>query len=300
MILLDTAGLPAGVVSALMARGAQTLPLLWVANPNRHAKAVLDAVPDDTLLLEHDPLADDAMGAAARALLYFWNGWPAEARMHGSLAHEPERLYIEALCRRQADGGAASKELFQEINGHPLFPELAAYALDAISASVASPLKRLRQTILFADQWEPFAFADMFDQAQLGKLDPTGEQIVRNLQSCEFELLLAHCLDAAVGQPLVRRQKSATERRRPASRPPARRPVDRPHAQHPAPASKPTPPEKEEPRQPQIGKEFYVLCPKCQAKLIVAETSRGTTTRCDNCAATFLVPERALGPLAGR
>lgn len=293
MILLDTAGLPARLVSVLMARGAQTPQLTWATAPNRHAKTVLDEAPEDTNLLEREKLGDEAMAAGVRALLYLWSGWPSEAAMHASLAPEAEGLYVQAIGQRQAGDVPGSKELFQKLDGHAVFPELAEYAQDAISAAVSGPLKRLRETIVFAEGWEPYAFADTYDQARIGKLDLTSEQIVRNLQCYEFELLFAHVLDAAVGEKLVRRQKGVVAPRS-TPRPPARRPATRPGPTSVAPAGKPKTPEAPGPRQPLIGREFHVLCPKCQTKLIVAESSRGSSTRCEKCAATFLVPARAV------
>lgn len=92
MIKLDTSPSPTHIVTILMLRGAQLPPLQWHVNPNRNAKSELDGIADDKKLLDCDPLADEGMAAAVRALLYLWDGWPAECDMYSQAAPEKERL----------------------------------------------------------------------------------------------------------------------------------------------------------------------------------------------------------------
>ncbi len=204
MIKLDTSQIPPRVAAVLMQRGAQLPPIQWHINPNQSGKRYLDESTDDKTLLGCDPLADDEMAAAVRALLFFWNGWPAESVMHAHLAPDKERGYIDALIKRQAGDSAASKDLLQKISEHPIYKPLGDYATEEIGLSVAPGLKRLREVIAFGELWEPYAYADVYEQARAGQLDPAGERVVRSLQCREFELLFAYCLEAATGRKLAR------------------------------------------------------------------------------------------------
>ncbi|MBU0641041.1 MAG: hypothetical protein KKB50_19430 [Planctomycetes bacterium] len=283
---LDTSHYPPPMVAMLMARGAELLPLQWHLNPSRAAKGNLDELTDDQRLFGVSQLADEPMGAAVRALLYLWNGWPAEAEMYAELAEERERTYVVALCKRQVGDPAGAKERFQGIADHPVFRPLAEYAIKTIGLSTARALKRLREVIAFGEQWEPHAFTDVYEQARDGQLDPAGEKIVRQLQRREFELLFQFCMAGAVGEALTARRaappkQSLPVRPRTPSRAPRRTPaksssVKTTHLLDPV----------------SVGVGVHVLCPKCNHKLVFPETTRGCAGKCDQCGIAFLVPQR--------
>ena len=296
MIMLDTSRMPARVVAALMARGAQFPPLVWHVTPNRAGKASLDAISDNQTLLGCEVLRNPEMAAAVRALLYFWNGWPDEATKHAQVAPERERKYLEALRCRQAGEADVEKALWQEIAEHPTYKPLAEYARDTIGLSTTPLLKRLREMITFAEQWEPYIFSDVHEQARSGAFDPTAEQVVCHIQCFEFELLFAHCLEAATGETRIRNMKTAAEQRRTAPpRPPVRRPVAPAKRPKPAPAPAATGEKKQE-AKPMPVLQFEVLCPKCQTLLRFPEANRGLPGKCVKCGVMFLIPERKSAP----
>lgn len=296
MIKLDTSRMPPRIVAALMARGAQLPPLEWHINPSRNAKQTLDEVEDTRALLGREELADPAMADAVRALLYVWNGWPGEAVMTAQLAPDRERAYVEAFCKRQTGDSAAAKDLFRQVGEHPIYTPLGEYAQEMIGRTSLSMLKRLRDMIAFGGQWEPYIFSDAFHQALTSNLDVAGDQIIRNLQCYEFELLFGHCLDAAAGEKLAKYQASTptTARRTPPPKTPPRRPAQ--------PTPTPTPP-KEAPKsegpkpkaapKPIATNDVGVMCPKCRKLLTFPESARGSAGRCDECSATFLIPQKA-------
>ena len=290
MIDLDTSRLPSDLATTLLLRGSQLPPLEWHVNPFRDAKSVLDTLADDKKLLGGCPLADEPMASAVRSLLYFWNGWPAECGMYAQAAPKKERLYVAALCERQAGNPADAKTRVQELNGHPIYGALAKYGLSAICTRVAAPLKRLRGMIELADEWEPYAFIDVYEQARLDKLDHAGEQIVRSIQCREFELLFVHCFEAATGGKLPAPERNAPPRRRPRQRPQTRRSIkpvgsgDSPrHDGHGA-----APPITRKPVRDSIG----ISCPKCGDVKILPPTARGTKTTCNKCRVVFLIPTK--------
>lgn len=290
MVKLDAAELPAPVARAVLARGTQVPPLAWHQHPNRAAKTALDELHADTALLGREVVASSEMAAAVRALLYLWNGWPAEAAMYAHGAPELERHFIQALVERQVGAYAAAKAAWQQVGEHPVFTELVAFAQQVIPAKSTGPLKRLRDVIEFAGQWEPHLFTDLCDQAASGKLDLAGEETVRRLQCCEFELVLAHCCEAATGAKLRRARSPAPRRATPA--------VPRRPATPPAPAAKPEPapagPRKPRPvlKPVELESGIGIACPKCRAVKMVPESRRGATDTCPKCKTVFQVPAR--------
>jgi hypothetical protein len=278
-----------------MARGADLPPITWNAHPNRAGKSALDQMPDHNKLFVREEFRDPAMAAAIQALLYLWNGWPQSAAMYAQLATPRERDYIEALAARQAGDTARTKDFFSKVDGHPIYAALAGYATETIGLSTTHLLKRLRDTIAFGEQWEPFAFGDVYEQARTGQLDPTGEQIVRSLQCREFEMLFAFCYEGATGVKLGDKKADSAARRPPPKRPtpPKRPPQHRPDDQKP-PESEPTGEKKaRKPVEPLVCLGVEVLCPKCQEINSFREDSRGSTGRCRKCGAMFLIPKKA-------
>jgi hypothetical protein len=295
MIDLDTSQLPQPIVTALMLRGADLPPIRWDEHPNRAGKTALDQMTDWKKLFGLDEVRDESMAAAVQAMLYLWNGWPDAAEMYAKLAPERERCYIDGIRHRQAGETDASKDAFTQVNGHPIFSHLALYASDTIGLSTTPLLKRLRDMIAFGEQWEPFAFGDVYEQARDGRLDPTGEQIVRSLQCREFELLFAYCYEAATGEKLVGKKPEAA----PARRPPPKRPAPKRQPQKPQDEGPPNggSPEVEKKlkaaMKPITSSGVEVLCPKCREINSFKENARGSKGRCKKCSALFLIPKRS-------
>lgn len=292
MIELDLTPFPGPVVTALMLRGAQVPPLQWHVNPQKTAKSTLDGIADDRQLLKREVLASPEMAGLVRGLLYFWNGWPAEAAMYAQLAPQRELAYLRAFVARQSGDSATAKQDLQTIEVHPIHHALATYARNVIGKTPQAQLKRLREVIEFAEQWEPFLYSDVFELAREGKLQDVPLEVVRKIQCREFELLFAFCYEVATGLKITGPKKSAE--------PPRPQPKAKPK---PKPAEEPTHEEKLErfakaravlkpiDTTGQVG----VLCPKCKAMVMVPENRRGSQTRCQKCAATFLVPARTQG-----
>jgi hypothetical protein len=96
---LDPAQLPPAIASLVFSRGRGVPPLQWTGRPNPLAARSLGEL-DDAKLFQRLGLANEAMASAVRALLYLWNGWPAEANQQVMTAPEAERNYIAAIGER--------------------------------------------------------------------------------------------------------------------------------------------------------------------------------------------------------
>lgn len=300
MIKLNVSLLPSDIANLLMLRGAAVPPLLWQNSANRVAKDLLDQAADDTALFLRAALADEAMSTAIRAMLYLWNGWHGECELYAEGAPDEERLYLGIFRQRQLGCSAEAKTLLQQLGEHPIYPALAKYATEAIGLGTDPALKRLKDVIEMGESWEPFIFSDLFAQSQVGKFCDATQEIIRGLQSVEFELLFVHCYEKATGEPLARPE--------PAGQAPARkRPVRSTRARAVArgrqpPTDKPKEGEPVEadgfPKLLSAG-EFSgvgVLCPRCGYMSVVPEERRGARHQCPKCKVNFLVPQKSPAP----
>ncbi|MEE8384934.1 MAG: hypothetical protein V3S01_03345, partial [Dehalococcoidia bacterium] len=125
MLNLDLSQLPSEMTALFMQRGSGLPPLHWPSYANRIAKATLDEI-DDAKLFRRSNLADESMGAAVRALLYLWSGWPDDCKMQAQAAPEKERIYLDSLIAQQGDEAEQAKTLLQQLDSHPIHKPLAA------------------------------------------------------------------------------------------------------------------------------------------------------------------------------
>jgi hypothetical protein len=293
MMELDISQLPPRITTTLMLRGSQLPPLQWHLNPNRTAKNSLDEALANKELFGVEALADEAQGAAVRALLYVWNGWPDEARLWVPKAPDRERAYIEGLIERQHGRSVESKAYFQATEEHPIYKALAEFAPKAIGDTRSGHLKRLRDVIAFVEQWEPFVFADVYELALEGQLDEGAVQIIRAIQSREFEELFKFYYQAATGREMKKQEAVAhniPKKRKPAPAPP-RRPAAAPQVNKEA-GAKLT----QAAHKPMLrpGLDIVVVCPHCGTQNITPAEQRGSVQACCKCRASFKVPSKAV------
>lgn len=296
MVHLDLAQLPSNIAAILSAHGSETPPLQWCIRANLGLKKTLDAMTDQSLLGQ-DNLTDGAMAAAVRGLLYLWSGCNTEAVQHAETAPVSECLYIQALCHRQTGHGSNAKTVLQQLGQHPIYCGLTTWSLQKLEGGTGA-LLRFRQLLELCQEWEPYAFIDLYEQARAGQLGEA-EAVVRAIQCCEFEMLLAHCYSGATGCTLGPRsdQKKREEearleqwKRQMQAKRMAR--LERPRFE-PASAKKVEP--AKPPAQSTIaaGPTVAVHCPKCATVTHAAESQRGQKTLCGKCGAEFLIPAKS-------
>ena len=292
MLKLDLSRMPPEMAGVLLLRGAELPPVSWSDRPNRAGRTQLSAVRTEEDLLKCKVLVDAGMAGAVRALLYLWHGWLEECERSAQAVPARERSYLTALRARHAGQTTEAKLALAEVTGHDIHPELLTYALEVIGLGVDPILKRFKDTLTMASEWEPFLFVDLCEQGRLGSLCNATEQIVRRLQAMEFELLLAHCYAAATGRRLAERSEERVEprpRRREPTRPKTP-PAPAPKAETPAKPAAAAPPPPPKPRLP--ADRIGVQCPKCAEANIVPAAARGRPHTCVKCAAAFLIPAK--------
>jgi len=292
MLDFDLSKVPVEIAKLLMPRGSRKPPLQWQEQRNPLANKVLDEI-DDAKLFGGLAIKDEGMGAAVRSLLLLWAGWPGEANMLAQIAGPAERYYIGALCERQLTHSGRAKELFREMDGHPIYKPLGQYTLQAIRPDADEALRRVRDIIKFNEEWEPCAFIDLYEQARAGTLSPTTWHLVGDLQIKEFELLFSYCYQKATGQSIVRRRviSEAEEKKREAEY--KRRMAERRKRTQQASRTRSEPePAKQETDARKPKSKAKILCPQCEHMMFVPESARGKKSKCLKCEAIFLVPTK--------
>jgi Zn-finger nucleic acid-binding protein len=298
MLELDIGKLSPDIATIFMLRGAESPSIQWQAHANRGAKRLLDTT-DDRKLFGAQGVADEAMAAAVRALLYLWHGWIGECSMYSQAAPEQERLYINALCERMNGNSKAAKELFQKLGENPFCEPLTKSALELIGSSSEAELQRYRQILEMGHVWEPFAFCDLYLQARAGQLCAAGEQTVAHIQAREFELLFCHCYEAATRVNAAKRQGQAASVK-PQRKPERRRRASTGLRSHPSVQTGRTPDQKAEQNKPPPAGQgpktpesvIKVICPACQTRVTFSASARGQQFKCPKCAGLFLIPRK--------
>ncbi len=208
------------IASLLQAKGTALPSVQWLDTRVASAKITLDA-RDDSQLFAPSSLKDESMAAAVRALLYLWNGWIDESSMYAQGARPKESLFVLALCERQHGRADQAKAFFQQLNDHPIYPELVKTANELIGTSPDESLKRMSEILKFNGAWEPFAFSDLYEQARVDDTKITVGEFVREMQRQEFALLFGHCYKAVTDEDILKHTKIAAT-----SAPPKRRVED--------------------------------------------------------------------------
>ncbi len=294
MLNIDLSQLPPEINALLLRRGTGVPPLHWSGHAIRAGRDALELLDDDSLF-HHKELADEGMAGAIRALLYLWLGYPDDCLMYAQSVPDPHQAFLTGLAARHNGQTDEAKTGFQKFDDHPILKPLADFALKAIGKSASRPISRFKGMLEMGGVWEPFLFIDLYEQARAEKLTQRDEEIVRQIQCMEFELMFRHCFEAATGRKIqVQSAASATdqEARRAMSRRLAKR--HRPGRAPQAPKSAETPKAElatqSEPKPTLGGGKITVICPTCRKALKVPAASRGKVERCGNCRTALKVP----------
>lgn len=96
------------------------------------------------------------------------------------------------LHRREADYGNA-KYWFRRVGEHPIFPRLRDAAASLASGSAAPGASCLATQ----SSWDAYKFIDLCETA-VSSSDPALQQLCRDVQMAEFNLLLEYCYQQAI------------------------------------------------------------------------------------------------------
>ena len=292
MLDLDPSQLPPEIAALLMTRGQAVPPLQWFARPNvLAAKSLLELT--DGKLFQRLGLANEAMGHAVRSLLYLWNGLFTEAVAQAQTAPQAERFYIAAIAERQAGNVDPAKELFRQAGAHPVFQALAPWVLQMLPSPRDPMLIRFAQIVKDTSMWEPFLFADMCEQARLGRATELTSQTICRLQCIEFEAFFRYCLETTLGERLINKAPSTTVQDHEARMQQVRQLAEKHRAKRQKSTTQSGDAEQTEEAEDEAPQDdsIRIGCPKCKSTVELPASSRGQCARCDRCGVKFMVPQ---------
>jgi hypothetical protein len=180
---IDQAGYPPAVAELL-----RELPLapLGSGRPRRDMLPRLEAVA-----AAFAPEADRDMVAACQAGLWLAFDYLDESHALSQSLQTPEGAYWHALMHRREPDFWNSKHWFRQVGAHPVFGPLHSEAARLAAAGPEEADFLTRQTT-----WDPFAFADLCELC-FEERGPC-QELCRQVQRVEWELLFAHCCRRAV------------------------------------------------------------------------------------------------------
>ncbi|MEK6676776.1 MAG: hypothetical protein AABZ47_14125 [Planctomycetota bacterium] len=287
MITPQSSQLPPRVVGLLMTRGHQLPPLRWTTPVDPSVSSTLEGMSNVSSLLAKKELVDERMGHAVRSLLFLWNGLITEAEQSAAHAPPVEAHYLRGLCARHRGDAENAKSLFQKVGDHPMFKKLGAFVPSRLTGSLDAPLERFRQIVQQVGlMWEPFAFIDLVEQAVRGGFSTESLSHVRTLQGAEFEFLLVHCVNSAIGESTS-----------PSSDHGARKPAQKQTHSSPSKSdgAKPNPSAREVSSHrplPRSKSTLVVCCPKCNTSRVFPDAIRGQLHECQTCGTSFQIPAK--------
>lgn len=285
MIEIDLSKLAIEVSNILMLRGTSLPPLNFGDHAHPQASTMIDDTPDDKLFGVAQVKNTD-MAMAIRSLLFLRCGWLSEGSMFAMMAPPKECEFICGIAERNAGHKDRAKVHFQKINEHPIYPILHKQAIAMLKNSMDKRLTRLHDILEVHGDWEPYAFADVYDEARAGQMSSASEDVVRMIQATEFNALFIYCYQQLMGidvRKIEIKHSADAVRRRPT-----------PTRHHPPSSSTSTSPATAPASKPAAEKtpthEVRVGCPKCKAIQTFDESERGKKVQCSKCAVTFAIP----------
>ncbi len=313
MIALDPSQLPSPIATVLMLRGADLPTLLWQEGPNRAARKLLEETPLSDLFAGVQ-LLDQPHAELIRAMLFLWTGW--HEACCDALKGLPQRegLYLLGFVERQSGRSDQAKKLLTSVGEHEIHANLARYAASVIDPAIHQGIGRLKSFIDFSGGWEPCLYADLFEQTRLGRFGSATEQVVRQMQCREFELLFSYAWQQATGAELKerspqdearerrqremelrrkaeerRREKLKQERARKAALA-AQEPAARKGGQTGSEAARKDDTRKSGGQEAKAPSPVHIRCPRCMEMLEFPPTARGRKVMCGKCSAVFMIP----------
>jgi hypothetical protein len=140
-------------------------------------------------------VVDEATAACCLAGLWLYHDFIDEAHtICQDIATTAGSYWHAIVHRREPDYGNA-KYWFRQVGRHEVFASLhqAATELFRTHPAGAEAAFLINQT-----SWDPFAFVDLCEQVQGGRLD--AEMLCRHIQAREWELLFDFCYRKALGK----------------------------------------------------------------------------------------------------
>ncbi|MFG0250743.1 MAG: hypothetical protein ACF8OB_17800 [Phycisphaeraceae bacterium JB051] len=288
MVEIDLSKLATEVSNILMLRGTSLPPLCLADHPHPQAGSKIDEMADDKLF-GVPQISNVDMAMAVRSLLFVRCGLLSEGSMFAMMAPKAEADFVCGIVERNLGHKDRAKSHFHKVEEHPVYQTLHKEAMVLLKSSMDKRLTRFHGILELHGDWEPYAFIDIYDEAQTGQMSSASEETVRKIQAIEFNALFLYCYQQLMGidaKKVEVKQTTEAPRRRPV---PTRKPAPAPTPTPAAPAaSKEAAPAKAPAKAP--SNEVRVGCPKCKAIQTLEASQRGSKVQCTKCNVAFTVP----------
>jgi hypothetical protein len=164
---------------------------LGPGHPHTERKAALAALSIPAAFAPHE-VRDRAMAQACLAGLWLGYDFLDESHAISQDLSIIEGSYWHALMHRREPDYGNSKYWLRRVGRHAIFSDLARQAAELARRSGVAESDYLAGQ----STWDAFAFVDLCERASHG---PAAlETLCREIQTCEWDLLFAFCLRAAV------------------------------------------------------------------------------------------------------
>ncbi len=172
----------------------ERLPSLGPGQPDPAVGRELGKLTAETLFAP-EAVRDRSAADACLAGLWLYHDFLDESHTLSQDLATVEGSYWHGIMHRREPDYGNSKYWFRRVGPHPVFELLRQRA-----AELTEQARRPAGSEFLARQetWDPYAFIDLCEAAARGRA--TCEQLCRQVQRAEWDLLFDHCYRRAVGR----------------------------------------------------------------------------------------------------
>jgi len=162
--------------------------------PNDSIESALDAHTNGTVFSPHAVTDTDMASCCISALWLYHDCLDTSHTISQGIPTETGSYWHAIMHRREPDY-PNSKYWFGRVGDHPVFP-----AIRDAAAGIATTAASLPDSATFLTKqcvWDPYGFVDLCEAANCGRTPV--EDLCRQIQQREWEILFDYCYQAAVG-----------------------------------------------------------------------------------------------------
>ena len=167
---------------------------LAAGSPDVGARSALERLSTEAAFA-HAKVADGEMGACCVSGVWLLHDFLDESHTISQGIETSSGSFWHAIMHRREGDYSNSKYWLRRVGRHPVFEALGQRAGELAAIRGAD---RTAKKLLTGGTWEPSEFVDLCQAAVRGQ--GADEELCRDIQQAEWELLFDHCYRAATGR----------------------------------------------------------------------------------------------------